>query len=1636
MHVDCPLCYIQHSVCINCYNRAYALDNAYRILLHDNIAADIKGDGFSVDSVLYEGEVANIFSHNLVVGTLNAPGFLEKGMVGGTGFFIPGPAQYFRDNVVAATSNRGFYFRCPCIYENFLWPILEFENNYVHGVGLGFDTYFLFPRETPLTGPMDLLCRMPYQNDIKYRPSHTNILNNFTLFSNIEDINLRAAGPLTLSNSVLIDSYSTSLTIGLSDYLEIVKVINVTFRCRDTGGSAIATGVWSDNVIRNVTFSNYNTVPAVHADAAWLPTFGELYWMRFSLIIWDNTTNYVKWEGGDLWIDEDGSFAGVANSTITPYQPHLDMGEPLCDILGEGYGNALRCREEVQIRPFTIDQLTPEELYYSTLTLRREGEGEKSGADPTFYTEHTFWSNYTNRFKYTPWEYMDNCFKVPVVLGETYWVRWRDDSDFVDMRIFPYHRWDHNDQNVILKFRYYEKKEYLDVFRVTQDNMCNHTYERVSELEVIEDLEEPEANIGEYYNDIDSKLLNIILGKKPEEIDWVKVSGPISTSVDGGDSDTNTPMTDGYWSEPESWPSGTVPTPGDDVIIEKSRRIVLDTNSTALNSLIILGELHIQSMGAEVLLQSRLIEIRAGALIAGSLHLPYEGRARIQITSTPGDLSESVRYGSIFSYGRLQLIGKRGRSCRRAQMLEGSGVGDNRLIITGGLGDWVEGDIVLVEASGFGGEGERRYIYTYDSRLGVLTLGAPLLYSHSQYAGVYNMGGYHIVVEGGEIDVEDRVYGETGAYCVPETYISGVLFRGMGGQGESPMAIRFYYYNYNSADLERISIIKNSGFIDLNSGALEAFDSRNIEFRNNIIYRPYRLGVHVERVHNLTVSENVILSVEDEEWESWSLSKGLPLQGGFFISPFSSESADLVFTSNKVIGSDTIGIATYGEGCGSGNGVSEGENSDNNTNTQNTIFLYNTVQSTTYIGWFLATDVPKCISLTQFTMRHNLNYSVFVESNTRAVQLSNGVFDSCVESIGFGAGVFNHTINATYTGITFIGSNNYGNLLNTKKRPTLGRAIGYEFDNVGIEYRYVDPDPTQNMNMTDVSGVFRNITFIGYKDMGMGIPVNVNAALYLSDRFGTMGHKFSYPYIYFSDIYIVDTDINLFILSETWFQHLLVFENTHLPDTWILNNSAVISNNFQLINNTQNIGDYLANCHYQSGWNMYYCNNPDLGVLCIDTNMKIATVAHLTREDGYHSSDFSRWEISTDNSISRVSHLVHTVETTRELNIYNLTFEGSTPEKMGYFLLGQKNDPSKYIYIRTYYKKPMSIHIFEGGNQVNQMVYSSEESVSGTDHHMSKCGENIWNVHENVLEVNIIGDEECNVQSEAVNALWLSLRLKCDVSKFYSDKGPATFIQQISSVLGIPGYRIRVVGIYAGSTKVIAFLDQDILETDGDKAKLELTQLSNILQTTIANNQIDFGSEILEFLVKEAFLGEIVEEINVDANSDSDSNSKKYNIGLIIGLCCVAVFLILAGLIVFIIYKKKKASGEKVGPVDESMPEEGPVEEKIFNSDCGIFVQGEEPEPVVDALACPGRKPTGESFIKVLNTEIPQGVKEEDSDTLRPITEGSSAQKRIILPKIQHDRFLTPLGIRVSTKSPSLHVVSFELAKRGEERKE
>ena len=451
----------------------------------------------------------------------------------------------------------------------------------------------------------------------------------------------------------------------------------------------------------------------------------------------------------------------------------------------------------------------------------------------------------------------------------------------------------------------------------------------------------------------------------------------------------------------------------------------------------------------------------------------------------------------------------------------------NTLEIDSGL-DWVATDEITIAASGFGGESERRSISSYTSATGILVLTQNIDNDHLPGTAIHNIGGYNVHIHGnthhnwgGQIRAEDRETAEN--IYVANIHIKNLYFSNMGHNHNEAMAFMFYFYNTQQFD--RLAIIEKSVFIEIYGGALDCIDANGVQFKDNLIYRPYMLGLFTERANNIIVTGNTIMSVEDEEWKLYWLLKGLTLQGGFFICPFSQhkQCVNVTFSNNKVLGSETNGIATQGLPCANASSYAETTH----------VYYNNTVSSSTWTAWFLEANHREtfhCMLLKDFTMVHNLNYSLFIENRTYSLTLENAVFDTCFEAIGFGDGIINHTYNGTFKNVQFIGLHENGTILNTKKRP--------EFDNLAVEYYY--GDPANHFNLCDNTAIFYDAIIKNFRKLELS---QKNAALWVSERWNTYSHEFLYPWILFERLRIENTEAAYFLRWESWFQHLIAFRD-------------------------------------------------------------------------------------------------------------------------------------------------------------------------------------------------------------------------------------------------------------------------------------------------------------------------------------------------------------------------------------------------------------------------------------------------------------------------------------------------------------
>lgn len=95
------------------------------------------------------------------------------------------------------------------------------------------------------------------------------------------------------------------------------------------------------------------------------------------------------------------------------------------------------------------------------------------------------------------------------------------------------------------------------------------------------------------------------------------------------------------------------------------------------------------------------------------------------------------------------------------------------------------------------------------------------------------------------------------------------------------------------------------------------------------------------------------------------------------------------------------------------------------------------------------------------------------------------------------------------------------------------------------------------------------------------------------------------------------------------------------------------------------------------------------------------------------------------------------------------------------------------------------------------------------------------------------GIENCQVRVRLSSYLQLSARIDIPIADFYSNNGATSFITNICAFLGIDPGRMKIVGVYSGSTVVVAILQSqgvelDVSTTAGTDPKPEYDQLKEL----------------------------------------------------------------------------------------------------------------------------------------------------------------------------------------------------------------
>jgi len=180
------------------------------------------------------------------------------------------------------------------------------------------------------------------------------------------------------------------------------------------------------------------------------------------------------------------------------------------------------------------------------------------------------------------------------------------------------------------------------------------------------------------------------------------------------------------WSESGTWPGGTVPADGADVVVPAGETIALDTNTAALGSLTISGTLEVCRQATE--LRSDWIMVH-GTLRAGTAAAPF--REDLTLTLTGADTNESVMTmgtrGLLVMGGHLELYGDAPQTAW-TRLTAHVPAGGSMLQLETAAVDWRVGDELAVTNTDWHGTAhtERRTIGSISPDGHTVTLSTPL----------------------------------------------------------------------------------------------------------------------------------------------------------------------------------------------------------------------------------------------------------------------------------------------------------------------------------------------------------------------------------------------------------------------------------------------------------------------------------------------------------------------------------------------------------------------------------------------------------------------------------------------------------------------------------------------------------------------------------------------------------------------------------------------------------------------------------------------------------------------------------------------------------------------------------------------
>lgn len=161
-----------------------------------------------------------------------------------------------------------------------------------------------------------------------------------------------------------------------------------------------------------------------------------------------------------------------------------------------------------------------------------------------------------------------------------------------------------------------------------------------------------------------------------------------------------------------------------------------------------------------------------------------------------------------------------------------------------------------------------------------------------------------------------------------------------------------------------------------------------------------------------------------------------------------------------------------------------------------------------------------------------------------------------------------------------------------------------------------------------------------------------------------------------------------------------------------------------------------------------------------------------------------------------------------------MSFDSQPPTDMlfSFSLPSWTGDNTQWVGIKIYYPVPNAITVtHSNGSATKSIIASDPDNITN---YVDRCGTNKYFYKNNTIHFIVTADANCKVRVTLTSSVQVTARLSVNIDDFYGSNGITTFLDQMTAFLNIPTNRLKIVGVYSGSTIVDAVIVPPPVDTE------------------------------------------------------------------------------------------------------------------------------------------------------------------------------------------------------------------------------